>query len=42
MLPGAFKKLAWQVVFALACVLSCFLELTKTGDYQSLVETTLT
>lgn len=41
MLLGTFKKLAWQVVFALACVLSYLLELTKTGDHQSLMETKL-
>lgn len=42
MLPGAFKKLACQVVFALACVLSCLFELIKTGDHWCLMETKLT
>lgn len=34
MLPGAFKKLACQVVFALACVLSYLFEFIKKNDWR--------
>jgi len=39
MLPGAFRKLLCQVVFALACVLSYLFELTRTGAHRCLMAT---